>query len=267
MSQDGSRKRSLEKTLMALGHDWRESVEHESESAVAQTVEAILNPAPARVVPVGHWLVRGALVAAALAAVAVGGWMAWARTAPVGAIQYRSHGEGDLLAHVALKRHQAIVTPESGATLASLDNGRIRLLLGGESNLSIDADDRVALNGGRAWFEVAPNSGPFEVRTPGATVFVTGTVFGVEWDGSTAIVSVSSGSVDVSAEGRGRVSVKGGESVTADASGALRPSETTGSAGVPPWVTETLGDYELQRALRFFPSARPGQGQGAAGSR
>jgi len=68
---------------------------------------------------------------------------------------------------------------------------RVRVVLDGGAALRVEAEDALALERGRAWFEVAP--GAFEVRTIHGPVRVVGTAFEVDLRSGTLEVAVAQG--------------------------------------------------------------------------
>ncbi len=75
---------------------------------------------------------------------------------------------------------------------------RIRIVLDGGARLRIESGERVALQEGRAWFEVAP--GAFEVETPHGPVRVLGTAFEVDLRAGGLEVAVAHGRVRAAAQ-------------------------------------------------------------------
>ncbi len=78
--------------------------------------------------------------------------------------------------------------------------GRVRVVLDGGARLRLLDPASVALEAGRAWFEVEP--GPFQVRTPAGTVAVLGTRFEVDLRAGLA-VDVLEGQVSAAGHGVG----------------------------------------------------------------
>lgn len=94
------------------------------------------------------------------------------------------------------------VTAIGQRTPTTLDDGS-RVTLNTDSAIAVDlatGQRRVRLLRGEAWFDVNPGgANPFLVETAAGSIRVTGTSFGVRLQGSTTIVSLTEGQVELMA--------------------------------------------------------------------
>lgn len=202
---------------------------------------------PARFAPM-FWATRIA-AGLAIAAVGFGAYMATQRH-PAGELRFRD-GEQIATGSAVLEPGDALDASKSTLT-AKLDGGRIIARFRDGSRARLESRDTVTLNSGEAWFDVEPNSGHFEVRTPKGVVTVVGTRFGVSLAGDSLSVQVSRGKVRVSAQGDDRLVPEGTQVVVRPGTGF---SDLSSVSDWPAWVSTQL------RREMFYPSTVPVTGE------
>lgn len=148
-----------------------------------------------------------------------------------------------------LLRGAGLRVTETGAWLAEEEPAeawigeRVHVVLDGGARLAPESDRRVRLLAGRAWFEVGPGPGPFEVATALGSVRVVGTTFEVAVDDASLFVAVAEGRVEVAGRGEvegrvleaGQVLVNGRRTASPHQAGAFfrHPTLALAAAGAP----------------------------------
>jgi ferric-dicitrate binding protein FerR (iron transport regulator) len=158
------------------------------------------------------------------------------------------------IADAPLSAGATLRTGERAEAMAWLGGeNQVRLAIGGSTNLTLRATNRIRLDGGSVWLSVKPGGEGFDVETPFGDVRVTGTIFGVSVDAESANVEVTEGSVRVEGP-RGFVTLGAGERATATATDVSEPVARSEADRVAFWVAELHAAMNRAHAASYIPS-------------
>mgnify|MGYP006272380813 CR=1 FL=1 len=187
------------------------------------------------------------------------GWYAYEGYQTIGEVRYV---EGNVVAmgqtasqvrrDDSLRRGEAIQTTAQARTLVELENG-VFIYLDARTQLALENGRELALQRGRAFFEVRPGEGSFQVQVPGGQVAVLGTSFMINLQEAQPEVMVLEGRVAFTTPERA-IEMQAGQIAHLHPNGQIQRRSQANLNARLNWVERMQEKNAAEEMNLFFPS-------------